>query len=217
MPTGSEQERLHRRIRDPERTTELPIRETTDLAKQQRAPLPARQARDRGPDRFQVGGADCGGERIGRSEGSSVSSSSLRRAWIRARHSLRAIAASQACGSRGGAPPSTDRCAARKTCCVASSASTGSRSSSRQSPSTIRLCSVMSLPTKEPAASGSRRPAECLGFGALVVSALSVVSYLPGCGAAVVVVVLVFALVVIVVALVVVGLRGRTACRQVQR
>src|SRR3984893_12675988 len=81
-------------------------------------------------------------------------------AWIRDLHALRALAASQACASRGGEPRNTALCAERKTCCAASSASKGSRNRSRQSPSTIRPCSANSLATRAPAAPGSGRPAE---------------------------------------------------------
>src|SRR6478672_732044 len=121
---------------------------------------------------------------------------------MRALHSFRAIAASQGCSSRGAEPRSTALYADRKTCCAASSASTGSRSKRRQSPSTMRPCSVKSLATRAPAAPLSERPAEGEGFELLAVSVAAVISVIVVPLVLTVVVVLIFSLVVVVLVLV---------------
>src|SRR6266545_895369 len=121
---------------------------------------------------------------------------------MRARHSLRAIAASHAGGSRGTTPATSARCAERKTCCTASSASTGSRRRRRHRPSTIRLCTEKSRPRRAPAAPASGRPV--VGKFPLVVASL-VSSRI-----------VVVTLVVVVVALVVIVLpRDRLSAREV--
>ena len=63
-----------------------------------------------------------------------VGSGSRMRVRIRPQHSLRAIVASQAAGSRGSVPFRSARCAERKVCWAASSASARSRRSAPQSP-----------------------------------------------------------------------------------
>ncbi len=123
---------------------------------------------------------------------------------MRARHSLRAMAASQEPGSRGRNPPVTQRCAARKTCWVASSASTGSRSSRRQRPKIIRPCARKRSPAEGTAAPEPGRPfgkrLELVAVGVAVSSVVAVVTSLVAVVSLVVVVflVVVFALLVLV-------------------
>ena len=69
---------------------------------------------------------------------SSTGSGSRMRVRIRAQHSLRAIVASHAAGSRGSLPFRSARWAERNVCCAASSASARLRSNARQSPLTVR-------------------------------------------------------------------------------
>ena len=68
----------------------------------------------------------------------SAGSGSRMRVRIRLQHSFRAIVASQAAGCSGRLPFSSARCAERKVCCAASSASVRLRSSARQRPDTVR-------------------------------------------------------------------------------
>src|SRR5205823_6454232 len=111
----------------------------------------------------------------------------------RPQHSLRAIVASQAAGSRGAEPLSNARCAERNTCCVASSASARLRRSAWQRPPTVRAYSSYSASVHERAAPGEGRLAAENGSGALVATTAAVVV------AARVVVVVPLALVVLVV------------------
>jgi hypothetical protein len=64
LAPGAEEKRLDRRLRDRERTCELPVREAGELAQEERLPLPSGQLGDRLPERDEVG-ARCGsGDRI---------------------------------------------------------------------------------------------------------------------------------------------------------
>src|SRR3954463_10215191 len=114
------------------------------------------------------------------------------RALVRAQHSLRAIVASHAAGSRGSVPCMSARCAERNVCCAASSASARSRRSARQRPWTVRPYSAKSCSVRAAAAPLPERPcawgAEC---GSLAVSNSAVMV------AAVVVPLVVIALIVV--------------------
>ena len=63
--TRTKEQRFHRRLRDAERPTKLVIRESAHLAQDERAPLTARKAGDRRPDRLEIRGSDRHRERIG--------------------------------------------------------------------------------------------------------------------------------------------------------
>jgi hypothetical protein len=65
LPASTEEQRFDGGLRDTECPTELVIREAADLAQHERASLAARKARDRGPDRLEIGGADRRCERVG--------------------------------------------------------------------------------------------------------------------------------------------------------